>query len=188
MDADLFRSERVRLAAPNAESDAEMFARWSQDAEYLRLLDSEAARPRSAQQAKEMFKEHMEPEEPRPDAFNFVIRTLADDRLIGFVGLDGVRWTHGDAFLGIGIGEREYWDKGYGTDALRLLLRYAFTELNLHRVSLTVFDYNQRAIRAYEKAGFVVEGRMRQVLHRDGRRYDLLFMGLLREEWEKWRT
>ncbi len=87
--------------------------------------------------------------------------------------------------MGIGIGEREYWGNGYGTDAMRAILHFAFTELNLYRVSLNVFEYNPRAIRSYEKAGFVAEGRQRQVLNRDGRRWDVIYMGILHEEWER---
>ena len=85
--------------------------------------------------------------------------------------------------MGIGIGEREFWGKGYGTDAMDLILRYAFVELNLRRVSLNVFEFNQRALRSYEKAGFQLEGRQRQVMQREGRRSDILYMGILREEW-----
>jgi RimJ/RimL family protein N-acetyltransferase len=90
----------------------------------------------------------------------------------------------GTAGVGIGIGEREYWGKGYSTDMMRVILRYAFTELNLNRVTLNVFEYNPRAVRSYEKAGFVVEGRERKAIHRDGKYWDVLFMGVLREEWE----
>jgi RimJ/RimL family protein N-acetyltransferase len=66
---------------------------------------------------------------------------------------------------------------------MRVVLRYAFQELNLRRVSLTTYEYNPRAIRSYEKAGFIHEGRARKFLLREGRRWDLLFMGVLREEW-----
>jgi len=68
---------------------------------------------------------------------------------------------------------------------MRVMLRYAFAELNLHRVSLNVFEYNPRAIRSYEICGFVREGRCRQALHRDGRRWDLIYMGIMREEWRE---
>ena len=71
---------------------------------------------------------------------------------------------------------------------MRVILRFAFTELNLHRVSLTVFDYNQRAIRSYEKAGFRMEGRQRGFLKREGQRWDLIYMGILRSEWEATQT
>jgi len=179
----LLQGELVRLVAANAEKDAERFAQWSRDSEYARQLDSEPALPPSAKRAKEDIQKWMENESP--NNFGFMIRTLADDRLIGFIGLDGIRWTHGDTFVGIGIGDPEYRGNGYGTDAMCVILRYAFTELNLHRVSLDVFEYNSRAIRSYEKAGFVVEGRQRQALNRDGRRWDVIFMGILREDWER---
>jgi len=80
---------------------------------------------------------------------------------------------------------RADWGKGYGTDAMRVLLRFAFTEINLHRVSLTVFGYNPRAIRSYEKAGFVVEGRARQRLRRDGQWWEVVYMGILKDEWKE---
>ena len=124
-------------------------------------------------------------EEQKNDEIFFLISTLHEDRKIGLIGLNGIRWVHGDAWVGIGLGERDYWGKGYGTDAMLVLQRYAFEELNLHRLSLTVFDYNQRAVRSYEKAGFIVEGRARQYLNREGQRYDMVFMGILREEWGK---
>jgi RimJ/RimL family protein N-acetyltransferase len=183
MNTNLLQGQLVRLVAANAEKDAEQFAQWSHDSEYARQLDSDPAHPKSAKQAKEEIQKWLENEQP--DNFGLVIRTLADDRLIGFIGLDGIWWAHGDAFVGIGIGDPEYRGKGYGTDALRVILRYAFTELNLHRVSLDVFEYNSRAIRCYEKAGFVVEGRARQFLHRDGRRWDLIYMGILNDEWAR---
>ena len=179
----LLQGELVRLVAASAEKDAELLARWSRDSEYARQLDSDPARLQSVKHAKEDIQKWMENESP--ENFGFMIRTLADDRLIGFIGLDGIRWTHGDTFVGIGIGDPEYRGNGYGTDAMRVILHYAFTELNLHRVSLDVFEYNPRAIRSYEKAGFVVEGRQRQALNRDGRRWDVIYMGILREEWER---
>jgi RimJ/RimL family protein N-acetyltransferase len=94
-----------------------------------------------------------------------------------------VDWSGRDAFVGLGIGEIEYWSKGYGTDIMNVLLRYAFTEINLKRVTLSVFEYNPRAIRSYEKAGFCHEKRRRRALNREGQRWDELYMGILREEW-----
>lgn len=178
----LLYGQLVRLVAANAETDAETMARWSKNADYLLMLDSEPAMPQSVKQAKRNIAEWMEHEQH--NSFGFMIRTLADNRLIGFVGLGGINWNNGDGWVGIGIGETEYWGKGYGTDAMRLTLRFAFTELNLHRVSLNTFECNPRAIRSYDKAGFVVEGRERQVLNREGRRWDVIYMGILRQEWE----
>jgi RimJ/RimL family protein N-acetyltransferase len=85
--------------------------------------------------------------------------------------------------MGISVGDREYWGKGYGTDAVRLILQYGFIELNLRRISLGLHAYNERALKSYEKAGFKMEGRMRGEGWRDGVHYDSLWMGILREEW-----
>jgi RimJ/RimL family protein N-acetyltransferase len=181
IEKDLFRGKLVRLAVDDPQIVAESFSRFTRDTEYWRLANSNPVRALSSKAVKDWLEKN--PENTRGDQFEFSIRTLQDDLLIGDVELDGVLWSHGDAFVGIGIGIREYWGKGYGTDAMGLILRYAFCELNLQRVSLNVFEYNPRAIRTYEKLGFIHEGQSRGVLRRDGRRYNLIFMGILREEW-----
>ena len=168
----------VRLAAPNPDTDAEIVARWSRDSEYHRLSDDHAAYPMPLKQAKTWLAEE------RTNSHPFAIRTLAGDHLIGTIGLWLPQWIHGDGWVGIGIGDREYWGKGCGTDAMKITLHYAFAELNLHRVSLSVFAHNRRAIRSYEKAGFVVEGLARHDCRRDGQYWDSVYMGILREEWE----
>lgn len=182
MNGDLFRGKLVRLAMDEPEVMAEAFARWTRDSEYWRLLASDPTRPNSVKATrdwleKELFKDP-------PNFHMFTIHRLDDDRLIGEIGMDGVDQMHGETFVGIGLGERDSWGRGYGTDAMRIILRFAFTELNLRRVSLNVFDYNPRAIASYKKVGFVEEGRLRRFLYRDGHRWDLIFMGMLREEWE----
>ena len=179
----LLQGDLVRLAAVNPENDSKLFAKWGRDAEYLRMLDTSPVRQWSERQYKKWFKEDLEKE--KRDDFLFLIRTLENDEAIGFIELDGVHWSHGDSYVGIGIGERECWSTGYGTDAMKVVLRYAFEELNLHRVSLNVFEYNQRAIHSYEKVGFVVEGCERQFLRREGKRWDMIYMGILRADWEE---
>jgi RimJ/RimL family protein N-acetyltransferase len=118
------------------------------------------------------------------NGYLFAIRPLDADDLLGYVELDGILWAHQIGWLGIGIGEPGNWGRGYGYEALRLALDFAFHELNLYRVQLTVFEYNERAIALYEKLGFRREGVFREFVHRDGRRYDMLLYGLLRREWE----
>ena len=179
--ADLLSGKLVRLTAEEPKTLAEAYSRWSHDSEYWRLETSDCARQFSVWGIQKELEKELEKESE--NNFFFHIRTLADDRLIGNVGLDGVRWQHGESFVGIGLGEREFWGRGYGTDAMRVILRYAFQELNLRRVSLDVFEYNPRAVRSYEKAGFRHEGCARGYLLREGRRWDLLFMGILRQDW-----
>jgi RimJ/RimL family protein N-acetyltransferase len=180
MDSDLLTGQLVRLAAMNAETDAEAFARWDSDSEYMRQLDSGPHLPGRTKKIKEAIEKEQSED---PNTITFSVRTLADDRLIGFVAFDGINWQHGETFVAIGIGDPAYRGNGYGTDAMRVVLRYGFMELNLHRIQLDAFSYNERAIKSYLKAGFVVEGRQRGMLLRDGRRWDFVYMGVLRGEW-----
>lgn len=177
---DLFTGTLVRLTAVNAEEVSKSIAHWGRDSEYKRLLDSDPPRLFSAKATREWLEKQLEEE---PDTYWFSIRTLEDDRLLGEIDLSVTSWGSRDAFVGIGIGEREFWGKGYGTDAMHLILRFAFTELNLRRVTLNVFAFNERAVKAYEKVGFHMEGRQRQAMQREGRRWDILYMGILQEEW-----
>lgn len=183
MAQDIFTGKLVRLAAVDTQRLAEAFSRWGRDSEYRRLLASNPARLHSVKSTKAWLEKDLE--KGPPQILLFEIHTLEDDRLIGETGFDNIRWQHGETFIGIGLGERDAWGKGYGTDAMRVMLRYAFTELNLHRVSLDVFEYNPRAVRSYEKAGFQHEGRQRQFLLREGRRWDLIFMGITQPEWQE---
>lgn len=97
---------------------------------------------------------------------------------IGNIHLRNIDWISRHAETGIFIGDAEHWSKGYGEQAMRLLLRHAFNDLGLHRVWLTVFDDNQRAIRSYEKCGFVVEGKLRKHAYKQGELKDLVYMGI----------
>jgi RimJ/RimL family protein N-acetyltransferase len=178
---DIFVGKLVRLSAFDPEEMSKAFPRWDRNSEYYRLLNSSARPMQSSKVALKRMEKEVE--EASIESYYFSIRTLAEDKLIGEIGLDVVNWSGRDAFVGLGIGETEYWSKGYGTDVMNVLLRFAFTEINLRRVTLTVFEYNPRAIRSYEKAGFRHEGRLRKLLNREGRRWDELFMGILREEW-----
>jgi RimJ/RimL family protein N-acetyltransferase len=111
------------------------------------------------------------------------IHLRATDRLIGTCAFSQLDGDNGSAMFHITIGERDAWGHGYGTEATRLMLDHAFGTLRLHRVSLSVFAFNERAIRSYEKVGFVHEGRSREAIRRDGRWWDELHMSMLRDDW-----
>ena len=176
---DIYRGSLVRLADESPEIMAKAFAKWDRDTEQHRLADSDPAMLLSEKKIKEIVEKRAE----RKNSFTFSIRTLADNSLIGGVGLWVNSWTHSDTWVGISIGEREYWGRGYGTDAMRLIVQYGFIELNLRRISLGLHAYNERALKSYEKVGFKMEGRMRGEGLRDGVRFDSLWMGILREDW-----
>ena len=178
---DLFRGELVRLTSEEPDVMAKAEAAWQRDSEFVRLADADPVHLSSEKKIKEWAEKRLE-DGPKPERYPFSVRTLADDKLIGFFGL-WVDLIHSVAWVGIGIGERDFWGKGYGTDMMKVCLRYAFSELAVHRVSLGLHSYNARALRSYEKAGFRLEGRTRQDVLREGKRTDTLWMGILREEW-----
>ena len=176
---------RVRLAALES-ADLPTIARWYEDAESLRLYDACPALPKSEAQLTHWLEERQK----ATDTFAFAIRPVDSphpangEPLLGIVELDEVLWPHGVCGMGILIGERANWGQDYGTEAAQLALAFAFHELNLHRVTVTVFSYNERSIALFEKLGFQREGAFREFLRRDGQRYDMLLYGLLAHEWE----
>lgn len=178
MNNDVFTGKLVRLVSFDFENDPKLFTSWDHDSEFQRLFNSEAALRYNPAQVKKFFEEEIH------SMHVFVIERLEDQRRIGTIDLSGFNWVSGNAWVGIGLGERELWGKGYGTDAMRIILRYAFEELNLRRVTLDVFGVNQRGIASYEKAGFRHEGKIPGALLKAGKRCDLVYMGILRKEWE----
>lgn len=180
IEQDFFRGKRVRLALLRKD-DAATVARWTEDGGYLRLQDTGVARPES----EESIATDIERDNESTTTFAFGIRRISDDALLGTVGLFDIEWANRTAWVGIGLGDRADWNQGYGSEAMGLVARYAFDELNLHRLQLTVIDYNPRAIAMYEKLGFVREGNYREFGERDGARYDLLLYSLLRPEWRE---
>lgn len=178
---DLFRGELVRFTLEEPEAFARVQARWRRDTEFHRLADNDPALLISEKKIREWVEKQGEKGFP-PDRYYFSVHTLAQDQYIGYLGL-WVDLIHSEAWVGLGIGEREYWSKGYGTDMMRLCQRYVFSELCLERLSLGLHEYNPRALRSYEKCGFRLEGRTRQDMLREGKRTDSLWMGILREEW-----
>ena len=175
---DLFRGTLVRLSSASPETLAAASARWRRDSELHRLADSDPAQLWSEKR----IRERIEKKQGTDGAFRFNLLSLADDRLIGIAGLVPDQ-TCEDAWLYIAIYERDHLGKGCGTDAMKLIMQYGFMELNLRRISLGLNSYNERALRTYLKAGFQLEGRTRSDLIKDGRRYDGIFMGILRGEW-----
>jgi RimJ/RimL family protein N-acetyltransferase len=172
------RGGTVRLAALG-EEDLDAIAAWQEDTDLLRRLDAQAAAPKGVAQLRRWLSERQE----RPDGYLFAIRPVDGAGLLGYAELDGILWTHRTSWLSIVVGPRDHWGRGFGGEAMRLLLWFAFAELNLHRVQLTVFADNARAIRLYESLGFRREGAFRQFLERDGVRQDMLLYGLLASEW-----
>lgn len=183
MNTQLFEGKLIRLAPPDAERDAETESKWTHDSEFMRAMYAEPMRPLSPKLIKKKYEEAEKESSHQTNQFHFAIRTLADDRLIGFAKLSRIEWTNAGGWLTLGIGDANDRGKGLGTEALRLILNYAFGELNLYRLTASTFEYNERALAFLQHRGFTVEVRRREAIQRDGKRWDLIMLGLLRAEW-----
>jgi RimJ/RimL family protein N-acetyltransferase len=117
------------------------------------------------------------------DTYKFAIEAIEDNQFIGGCSINGVDWKNSVVTIGIFIGSKKHRSRGFGTDAMKILLKFIFLQMNINKVRLTVYSYNQSAIRCYEKCGFKVEGVLRQEIYKDGKRYDKIAMGLLKEEY-----
>ena len=176
--------ERIRFRAVEKE-DLPVFVMWLNDPHVIQGI---LIRNPISQAEEENWFERMI---TRPaDEHVFGIEVMEGDsegvqeswKLIGTWAFNDIDWRTHSAEFGIMIGDKSNWNKGYGTEAVRLLCQHGFKTLNLNRIFLHVFETNPGAIRAYEKAGFVLEGRERQAEFKDGRFIDVLRMSLLSDE------
>jgi len=172
--------KRVRLRSAER-SDLEKFVEWINDPEVTAGLT--LFLPMSSVDEDKWFETVMQKsQEEKPLVID--MKDGDDWRLIGNSSFFDFDWVARTAEVGIMIGEKTIWNQGYGTEVMTLLLRHGFATLNLNRIYLRVYAENKRAIRTYEKADFVHEGRMRQAVYKHGAYSDVLFMSVLREEWD----
>lgn len=175
---ELLRGDLVYLARPQKD-ELSVIAGWSNDMEYSRTLRRGLVYPNSGEDYDEWWSDLFKHESGYP----FAIHRGDDSTLIGFLVLTDIFWQARRCSVIIGIDPAER-GHGFGTDALRVALKYAFLEMNLIRVGLEVMMYNEAGLRAYTKVGFVPEGRLRAMVYRDGVYYDVQPMSILRPEWE----
>ncbi len=157
-------------------SDAERYTEWLNDIEvikYLTLRDKMVSLVTEREALERLARGH-----------SYAIVTLESDELIGSCGLVDVDYLNRTCEVGIFIGNKEYWGKGYGTEALKLLISYGINYLNLNNFMLKVYSYNERAIKSYRKIGFREMGRRRKSVIIEGKEYDTIYMDLLAEEFE----
>jgi RimJ/RimL family protein N-acetyltransferase len=186
------RGERVRLRAV-AEGDLPLLVRWMNDPE-VRYWLHHSDRPDATEETVRGRFGLTDDGFPNTVWMIETLRVLphdpahsgqAEGRPVGHVGLLGVDPHHKRAELAISIGEKDCWSRGYGTDAIRAVLRHGFEALGLRRIDLHTDADNARGIRCYEKCGFVREGVMRERRLRYGKPLDMVMMGLLRDEWNQ---
>jgi RimJ/RimL family protein N-acetyltransferase len=154
------------------------FLRWYQDAEVARLTRYQDGPMRPDEIERFFMLRAM-----GPDSLAMGIHVKATDQLIGSCAFSQLDGDNGSVLFHITIGEHAAWGHGYGSEATALMVDHAFESLGLHRVALTVFAFNERAVRSYLKVGFVVEGTAREAIWRDGRWWDEIHMSVLEPEW-----
>ena len=159
------------------------FHRWYADREIARLARYQET-PMRAEEIERFFTARV----VGPEALAMAVHLRATDRLIGTCAFSQLDADNGSALYHITIGESDAWGKGYGTEATQLMLDHAFGAMGLHRIALFVFEFNERAVRAYKRCGFVIEGRARESIWRDGRWWDELAMSVLESDWRKRRA
>ncbi len=171
--------DRIRLRGVER-SDLPKFQEWLNDPEVIESLSIYL--PLSMIDEEQWFDNvsRLSPDE-KPLAIE--LKQGREWRLIGNSGFFNLEWASRCAEFGLFIGDKSVWNKGYGTETVRLILRHGFETLNLHRIYLRVYSTNPRAKRAYEKVGFVLEGTMREAVYRHGRYADIHIMSVLRSEW-----
>ena len=157
--------------------DAEKWSQWFNDLEVTIPLGDEAYQLTSLEDEQATITSILQHK-----AVCFSIRDVKTNDLVGRVGLFQVNKTDRNAMFGIVIGEKTSWNKGYGQEATKLMLDYGFNILNLHNIMLGVFSFNKRAIKCYEKVGFKEIGRRRQSRIIGGKKFDVIFMDILADE------
>lgn len=176
----LFESTRIRLRKMTKE-DTELYHKWRNDTQvmhstspFLDVYSMEATRDFIEQVIL-----------ASSSSKSYIMMEKSNDAPIGIISLVNIDYKNRNAECIIDIGEKEYWGRGYGAEGMKLLLDFAFCEMNLHRLSLNVFSFNEKAIHLYKKLGFQIEGSSRESLFRDGRWHDIIQMGLLQQEYKK---
>jgi RimJ/RimL family protein N-acetyltransferase len=159
------------------------FRRWYADPEITRL-----ARYQQTPMRVEEIDRFFEARVVGPEALAMAVHERATNRLVGTCAFSQLDGENGSALYHITIGESDVWGRGYGTEATRLMLDHAFGTLAIQRIGLFVFEFNERAIRAYRRCGFMVEGRSRESVWRDGRWWDELAMSVLESDWRRMRA
>ncbi|MFX1344616.1 MAG: GNAT family N-acetyltransferase [Promethearchaeota archaeon] len=175
----MLKGDRVILG-PVKREYIDSYLKWLNDPEITQFLTIFLPLTRM------MEEDWIENLKNRNDTIAFAILILDEknvEKLIGNCGLHAIDWKNRVSEIGIMIGEKEYQSKGYGTEAMQILLDYGFNTVNLNRIQLRVYEFNSRAINSYKKIGFIEEGRMRKAVFINGKYHDIIIMSILHEEW-----
>lgn len=174
----MFKTENIYLRKIES-SDAEIYHEWRNNPEIMRSTS-----PYLDLYTLEETESFINMIASQPSAKGYMIIYNETHATVGIISLVNIDTKNRSAECIIDIGDKSVWGKGIGTQALSLVIDYAFNELNMHRVYLQVFSFNERAIGLYQKLGFIEEGRLREALYRDGNWHDIVQMSILKSEYK----
>ena len=177
----MYNGDLVKLRAYK-EDDVERAVEFINDEEVKKLLDSNIPFPMTKWQEEEWVKSR---KAETNFTYDFAIEDLDTGKYIGGCSINECNLKNRNCTIGIMIGDKNYWGKGYGSDALKVLIKFIFEEVNMDKIRLNVFSFNKRAISCYKKVGFKEEGLLKREIYRNGRYYDEVPMALFKEDWIK---
>ncbi len=180
----LFTAPHIVLTAIEPETDAAALAQWTSDSRYIPLFDEKPAFPMSEMQAKEMLEGILKEADEKRKTFWFAIRTADESELLGIIGLEWVDWANGSVYMALTMKDMDEYSQPSAKETMELIQRYVFHELQMHRLSLNVPEYNEGLIETLTALGFNIEVRKRETLYRFGKRWDSLHFGRLGKNWE----
>ncbi|WP_101843588.1 GNAT family N-acetyltransferase [Halobacillus sp. Marseille-P3879] len=171
----MFKGERIKLRKLTS-ADTETYHRWRNNDEVMRFTN-----PSLDKYTYKETEEYIENLLESPSSKSYLIELIQSKKPLGVTSLINIDYKNRNAECIIDIGEHEYWGSGYGTEALQLLINYSFMELNLHKVYLRVFSFNERAISLYEKMGFRIEGEQLDQIYREGSWHNIVMMAVFQK-------
>lgn len=170
----MYYGEKVCLRAYR-EEDIPKATSFVNDEELKKLLVTNIPFPMTLWEEEEWIKSQKSNQD---GSYNFAIEDIETKKYIGGCGIQEVNWLSRVATVGIMIGDKEYWGKGYGTDAMKVLIDFIFNKMNIRKIRLSTFSFNMRARKSYEKCGFEVEGILKDEIFKDGKYYDEIIMSV----------
>jgi RimJ/RimL family protein N-acetyltransferase len=176
----MYYGNKVKLRAYKKE-DIKLAYEYMNDSEIKKLLVNKIPYPMILEEEEKWFDSLLDSK----DTYNFAIEDLETGKYIGGCGINNINWLNRIAVIGIYIGDKDCWGKGYGTDAVNILNKFIFEQMNINKIKLNVFSFNERAKKCYEKCGFKVEGVLKQELFRNGKYHDEYIMSIFFEDWSK---
>ncbi|MBB6697410.1 GNAT family N-acetyltransferase [Clostridium algidicarnis] len=168
----MYYGEKICLRAYKQE-DIQIATSFVNDKELKKFLVTDIPFPMSLWEEDEWIKSQ---KSNKNGEYNFAIEDIKTKMYIGGCGIQNVNWLTRVALVGIMIGDKDYLGKGYGTDAMKVLMNFIFKDMNIHKIRLSTFSFNIRAQKSYEKCGFKVEGILKDEVFKDGKYYDEIVM------------